>query len=205
VFNSTANVNPTTGIRYGVIAMNSLDQDLAQELWHGPGATDVCYEAAYNDAKAEAERHFAAEHEEAVIACAENGLIDFSDEIDDFIFEWLEAKLGTSDPDEYVENCLEEFSDTYQSDEPTIEGEYEGIKYRIMWLGGAPNLWVIEGPVGYATQLCSLCVPNAANLDAGWNEFDVDSDDNGVSYLHECYILPRDWLYVEPETRSMFG
>jgi len=35
------NVNPRTGIRYGVIACNSLDSDLVEELMHGAGATEV--------------------------------------------------------------------------------------------------------------------------------------------------------------------
>ena len=68
--------------------------------------------------------------------------------------------------DEDRETHTQEFNDAYQPDEPIHEGEYEGVKYRTSWLGGALNVWVFESP--HITQLArqaSPCVPGAAILD----------------------------------------
>ncbi len=186
------NVNPETSVRYGVISMRSIDGDLQQELWHGPDAVDLSYAEAYAEAKRDAEKRFEDAREDAVIACSELA-IEGSRAIDAFIERELELKLGTSDDVEFVEDELEAFSDMCQIDEPTIEGVYQGVTYRISWLGGAPLLWVIKGPIGWANNLCSPCVPNAANLDDG---FDTGETADGCT-VHTCYVVPRDWLAKE--------
>jgi hypothetical protein len=183
------NISPN-GIRYGVISLNSLNPDLVHELCSGPQANDLTYMAAYNDAHNEAVRHFTSAEEEAAIAAAEtdNHMSDM--EREDFIFEHLEASLGTADEGEYIDNCLEQFSDCFQCDEPVIEGEYEGVEYRIDYLGGAPILWVLNGPIGWAESLCSPCVPGAADLGSG---FDTGETADGTT-VHTCYVVPREWL-----------
>src|SRR5574337_1845414 len=60
-----------TGIRYGVIAVHSLDSDLAQELWYGPQAMDVSYTEALHELKREAEAEADAIEEEVRIGIAE--------------------------------------------------------------------------------------------------------------------------------------
>ena len=50
------NVNTKTGVRFGVIAVNSLDPDVVHELFYGPDAKDLSYEEAYAEAKSEAEK-----------------------------------------------------------------------------------------------------------------------------------------------------
>ena len=40
------NTNPLTGIPYGVIYLNELDQDVAYELMYGMQATDHAYQTA---------------------------------------------------------------------------------------------------------------------------------------------------------------
>lgn len=187
------NVNPTTNVRYGVISLRSLDSDLAEELFHGPGATDLSYAQAYAEAKASAEHRFETARQEAVCAAAENG-VESPQGIDDFIDAQLEAELGTSDDVQYVEDELEAFSDMCQIEEPVIEGTYEGVKYRISWLGGAPLLWVIEGPIGSVAHLCSMCVPNAADLDNGFvHSLDITQSD----YPFAAYVVPQAWMAEE--------
>lgn len=183
------NTNPTTGIRYGVIAGNSLNPELFDELYFG--GRDLTYEAAKAEAKAEAqltaETMMEVWEEDAKIKAAElGGVID----IESFVESEIEAaweRMGYSDSDDYVEYTVEQDMEWFECDERTIEGEYEGVKYRISYLGGAPLLWVLEGPIGRAASLCSPCVPNAADLDSG---FDEDEDDRSF----ECYVVPRDWL-----------
>lgn len=171
------NTNPDTNIRYGVIAMDSIDSYIADELWFGPDATDETYAAAYEDAKAQ----FQAEWNDA--------LEDVTGMSESAAEHYLEGKFGTDDMDEYVEGSLVDWSDCYQSDEPTIYGTYKEIEYQITWLGGAPNLWVIKGPMTYVTRLCSPCCPNAGDLHSG---FDPDG--------FPTYTVPQDWIseYAEP-------
>jgi hypothetical protein len=165
--------NPVTGIRYGVIACASLDPDLVQELFYGHQAVDLSYKAAYDEAKKQAERE--ADQVEEEVSMDHPGCDDLG--------PWIEAvweRKGYQDRDDFISCELEKFSDMCEIDEPTIEGEYEGVKYQIGWLGGAPLLWVIEGPIGWAARLCSPCVPNAADLDGGFATGDyyvwVDGD-----------------------------
>jgi hypothetical protein len=189
------NTSPTTGVRYGVISCASLNQDLVNEqLSYGPGAKDLSYAEAYAEAKKDAERRADQIEEEVKTSAAEQGVIDA--ELENWLEQATEAayeRLGYADRDDLINCDLEKFSDLYQCDEPVIEGEYEGVKYRISWLGGAPLLWVLEGPIGYAARLCSPCVPNAADLDGGF--FDLPrSEIAEAQYPHQCYVVPRDWL-----------
>lgn len=182
------NVNPDTMIRYGVISCNSLNPDLVDELMHGPDAVDLDYQFAYAEAKREAESALDLATEEAQIVASEIDPNMYETDREMFIENYLDQKGFGWD---YVEQQLERWSDMYQSEEPTIEGEYDGVTYRISWLGGAPLLWVLEGPTGFADRLCSPCVPNAADLDRGFSDEKVDN------CQHECYVVPQDWLAKE--------
>lgn len=87
--------------------------------------------------------------------------------------------LGTPMTDDEIE---EEFSNGYQPDEPVYEGEVDGVKYRTSWMGGAQHVFVFQSPVKWNCRPCSLCVPNAGNLDqAGDGEY-------------EAYGLPSIWM-----------
>ncbi|MGK2884387.1 MAG: hypothetical protein ACSLE8_06360 [Rhodococcus sp. (in: high G+C Gram-positive bacteria)] len=189
------NVNPDTGIRYGVISCNSLNPDLVDELMHGPDAVDLDYQFAYKEAKAQAEADLDAAVEEAEIAASEVDPNACEAEREAFIENWLEVK--GIERDTYVDDQLERFSDMYQGDEPVVEGNTEGVAYRISWLGGAPLLWVLEGPLGYCNRLCSPCVPNAADLDSGFIPGGADDTATTLQEGYLCYVIPADWLAKE--------
>lgn len=70
---------------------------------------------------------------------------------------------GEVDEDEFQARFEREV-DGITCDEPTIIGTYQGVKYQVGWLGGAPLLWVLESPYTGMYNLCSPCVPNAVNL-----------------------------------------
>ena len=205
----TANVNPKTGIRYGVINGRSLDDEVYNDLCYGPQAKDLSYEAALEELKKEARSRYE-DARELAEGSFENA-VDAGNQPDieaaklDYIDEYLEHKLGTSSTDnvdDYIDWVVEREND-FQIDEPEIEGESDGVKYRISWLGGAPLVWILEGPVGFANRLCSPCVPNAADLDGGFytqEEFDIaaanrpDGMADDLDDGYECYVPPRDWL-----------
>lgn len=183
-----SNTHPTTGVRYGVIACASLDPDLVNDLMYGAGAKDLSYQAAYEEAKKRAEKRADEIEEDVKASASEHGVVEA--ELEAWLEQAIEAayeRLGYQDREDLIECDLQQFSDCYESNEPTIEGEYEGVKYRISWLGGAPLLWVIEGPIGSAVTLCSPCVPGAADLGSGF-------DASPLSNAFTCYVVPRDWL-----------
>lgn len=160
----TANINPETGIRYGVISTHSLHPDVVDELWYGYGAEDLSYKEALIDLEAEIRREVEFEQEDGF-------------EVDD--------------PEDEIQSRLESRAEWIQIDEPTIKGTYEGVEYIIGWLGGAPLLWVIKSPYTTFRRLCSPCVPGAVDLDSdpgptGAHGYDVPAtwrwnygDDNG--------------------------
>jgi len=182
-----SNINPETGIAYGVIATQHLDGDLAQELFYGPHAVDESYRAAYEEARMGAKLKYDSLIEEATIAAAETGADregDFDPE--DFQANWFEAHGHLIDQEEFVEAELERFSDCCQIDEPDISGTYEGVTYAISWLGGAPLLWVFQSEFTSMRSACSPCVPGAGDLDSDLNA-------NGIL----CYDVPDDWRFKE--------
>lgn len=179
------------GIRYGVIAMNSLDPDLAQDLWYGPDAVNVSEEEALAEAKAEFEAEWDAANEQAHIAATETDAHMAEAERERFVEKWLEDHGFGDDREYYVERKCEWLE--LQIDEPFIKGTYGGVTYEIHWLGGAPLLTVTHGPVGYAISLCSPCVPGAADLDGGFEPWPEQDECHG----YQCYVVPKDWLYKE--------
>lgn len=189
------NTNPTTGIRYGVIAFNNLDPDLGQELWYTYGK-DLTYEAACEELLAEIERNADNIEDEVRIAIAESdpALIGDEDYEEGRVLLRYEA-LGYDDREDYIQSKFEDTAQNFHIDEPVIEGEYEGVKYRIDWLGGAPLLWVFEGPVGRCNSLCSPCVPNAGDLDSGFIDDEMEAG-------YECYVVPRDWLRADYDSEG---
>lgn len=161
----TANINPDTGIAYGYISANQMDPDTVQWLLYDAG-TDLSYEEALADLRFEVERA--------------------ADEIDSFLERGIEAayeRLGYAGREDYVDTRVESESEAIQIDEPIIEGECEGVKYRTSWLGGALHFFIFESPVISKCRPCSFCVPNAGDL--------------GSEGDYEAYGVPDDWLYKE--------
>ena len=176
------NTNPETGIRYGTIYLNSLDPDVADELFYGSQATNESEKDAYAELKHEIESDADNIEDEVRIAVSER---DYSmlanDRYMENEVEGAYNRLGYADRDDYIDTRLEPESQDMQIEEPTISGTLDGVKYEISWLGGAPLLWVFESPIISKARLCSPCVPNAGDLDS--------LDDDG----YECYGIPEDW------------
>lgn len=190
----TPNTNPETGIRYGVISGNNMDSDVLLDLMYGPHARDLSYEETLRQLRHEAEVEADAYEEEVKVAIAEEdyGLLSNDRYVERRIEQMWDAR-GYDSAEDYVEAVVERRAEALVIEEPEIEGEYEGVKYRISWLGGAPLVWVFEGPKGWARSLCSPCLPNAADLDSG---FCSDKDANTLkeqSNWHECYVVPFAW------------
>lgn len=158
----STNVNPETGIRYGTIYLHHLDPDTAQWLW----------DEGENVSEKEAYEELRLEITDKVVQEIEDGDLDID-------------PTDIADIELEVERRLDRQADSILVEEPTIEGECEGVKYAISWLGGAPLLWVFESPVIGRFDLCSPCVPNACSIES--------PNDSG----YEGYTVPDDWIHKE--------
>lgn len=133
------NVDPDTGIRYGVISGNSLDSNLLCEL----------QDSGDND---------------SYIAWRADKANEIKREIENGVY----GEIDPDEVESEVDRLLEAASESYESNEDNYSGEKDGVKYQISWLGGAPLVWALGGLIGCANRLCSPCVPGAADLDGGY-------------------------------------
>lgn len=176
------NINPDTGIHYGYISGNSIHSDILDTIMYSVG-TDLSFNEAELEAKADVEREADQIEEEARITIAERG--GYTDrEAEDALEEEIEAaynRLGYDDREDFIDSKLSRAMDHLHIEEPIIEFEYKGVKGRTSWLGGALNLWIFESPILGMYRVCSPCVPNAGNLD--------QPDPDGVL----TYDVPADW------------
>lgn len=182
------NINPETGIRYGCIYLNSLDPYVAEELW--TRGTNLSEKEAYIELGNEIERDADNIEEEVRVAIAECDPSLVGDE------DWFERRCedawnaaGYDSREDYIDCRLERESEHIQIEEPTIEGEYEGVTYEISHLGGAALLFCIRSCFTITANLCSPCVPGAVSIDS--------PSANG----YEGYTVPPEWM-LDEETRS---
>ena len=160
------NINPETGIRYGYISAQSIHPDILDTIMYSVG-TDLSFNEAELEARAEIEQEAEQIEEDACIAIAERG--GYTDrEAEDALEEEIESaynRLGYDDREDFVDRRLSRAMDHVYIEEPIIEFEYEGVKGLTSWLGGALNLWIFESTHTNTFALCSPCVPNVCNLD----------------------------------------
>lgn len=139
----TANINPDTGIAYGYISSNVMDQDVVHALMYEYGE-----DIEYGELKYEYMHQTLMERmdSEAFDELDPDDYEDYLDEIDPL---WEVS-----------------FSDGYQPNELMVEGEYEGVKYASSWMGGCLCFFIFESPhITHKANRASPCVPNAGILD----------------------------------------
>lgn len=148
----TTNVNPKTGIRYGLISANSLDSETVSNLQMS--GTDLHYEEAKSDLWADIKR-----------VCKDYMSDRDSDDVADQAIERMRDHFEQDEPvHEFDVECP----------------GYGRVKGQTTWLGGALLLWIFESPFQTKANLCSPCVPGAGNLDSlnpdGYDCYDVPND-----------------------------
>lgn len=160
----TDNVNPETGIPYGVISANELDPELYFSLYDNE--TDLSWLQAREEIVKQLENEAEAIEDEVRIAIAEAG--PFTEREYEHVWDqWVEAaynRLGFDDRDGFIESKLENALEHLQIEEPVIEFDRDGVQGRIGWLGVTPLIWIFQSPVTGLYALCSPCVPGAGNL-----------------------------------------
>lgn len=184
---STSNRDLDTGIRYGIIALNSLNLSIDEELFNLP-----------NPSEDEALAEFAREVLKEKIG---EGKLDFNDfglEEECDLYALLDALHEMSDEeavellDSAFQSERDHFWDGLDADLVGAEGEIEGVKVRVTEVGGAYHLWVFESPhTGYYAP-CSPVCPGAGDLDSPIGE-DEEPEFNGVL----TYDVPPSWREID--------
>lgn len=147
----STNMNPVTGIRYGIIAANSLDPEIIDKIQRT--GVDRYHEACIEELR-DAVRH----------ACKDYVR---SSEIEEV------ADLAVENMDDFMD---EEPTHSFEIECPG----YGSVRGQTTWLGGALMVWIFKSPFQEACDLCSPCVPGCGNLDSrnpdGYQCYDVPND-----------------------------
>lgn len=195
----TANINPRTGIRYGVVDARNLPWLLDEILASG---TDNRYD--------EAKRELIARFEACETTEEANDIIREAHYSPDRLL-LSDGELADADFDDLASEIL---SDTYESDGDSLDYTHEsdGIKYQLGSLGGAPLLWIIESPFVTWCRQCSPCVPNAGDLnnlcgeDEGVHAYCFNPDDFDPDHPDRPKFSVREgskWKWVSIPTNNM--
>ncbi len=151
--NMPPNVNPETGMRYGIISANSLDPEVVDEIQSK--GRDVHYEEALKELDSKIS-----------YACREYLCSGHIDEVVMLARELFDSDYNGSD------EPVHEFEIDCPGYGPVIG--------QTTWLGGALMVYIFKSPFQEACDLCSPCVPNCGNLDSrnpdGYQCYDVPAD-----------------------------
>lgn len=177
--NPTCNIDPETGMRYGVINANDAPHLFEEITLNG---TNTTYQTYLKELDSQIEDFFVDKE-------------DYLDDIKGFFSELnldedlcqrfakavaeIEGDLSEADT-QHLRDILLEKTDV-EFDQENYEYEKDGESYGITHLSG-PLLWVFKSPVTALVDLCSPCVPNAGNLNS--------PNPEGVP----CYAVPTEWF-----------
>jgi hypothetical protein len=182
-----SNVNPETGIRYGVTSLIP-DWILEDSLsWDCPDETECRAEYARETLQGRAEKGDIAPDD---IDGFEPypGASESEKENRGYLVDYI-GSLSDQDAIDALDsvdcNAWDVFWDGADFSESARYGEEDGIKMMLSSLGGAPLLWVFFSPYLDMVRLCSPCVPNAGDLDSP----------DGQGY--QCYALNPEWYGEE--------
>lgn len=144
------NINPNTGIRYGVISSNGLDPEIFQDLWDSASDPQIT------------------ENPSEEYRCPP-GECDECDNPEGNGWEQCEHAM-----DRFLSDDMIDWPNTPR------EGNSDGVHYTIDEFGGGYLVWICMSPHIADYPQCSPCVPGAGDLDGerggGVQCYDVPDD-----------------------------
>ena len=201
------NVDPETGIAYGVISASRVP-DLYDDITrHGTDETAVAKERELREgiqyalARIDANEVFAAcdspDEQESALRVRFSAVLSRPLELPTYqraqlvesIWDLVDVASGTFDIDEVTDAIIDWLNLNGPDMDDAGEHEYtyedREFKYLLGYLGGAPLIWVARSPFVTYCAPCSPCVPNAGDLDScsenevGTLAYCLDLDDYG--------------------------
>jgi len=204
---STANRDPETGIRYGVIAQNSLSSWALDDIFYN--SRDLSYEAAKEELINSLVSTYDAEwdeSDEAQESALEGDLVELyygeSRATDRAVMAkelasaFRESRGWTTDMrDDLVWSIVSDrFGDTYQCDEPDWLYEKDGY---VLSKCLDYDVFVSKSPYCTYAAYCSPCVPGAGNLDAALSYeqwVGPTITDTELAAFPKVFCLGADWF-----------
>lgn len=147
------NTNTSTGIPFGVIALNSLQDWLFEEIMQLPNASLDASLADY-----------------ARNVLAENGM-------DPEDVNALDDTAARDEAEEADPLYAERFFDGCDMEFDGAEGVIDGVTVCVSEMGGAYILFIMESPNVGRYSPCSPCVPGAGDLDSPDREHGIECYD----------------------------
>jgi len=141
---SIPNINPVTGIPYGVISGKNVPDLVDMIMGSGTSLT------------AQAAKDELTERLRSVVS--------------DYVVGGSSVAAVTAMTEELVEIVWDRADLDYGEEEYEWTDD-EGIKYHLGYLGGAILIWVEESPYFTHAPPCSPCVRNAGDLDSAHNDY----------------------------------
>lgn len=193
---STANINPETGIRYGVTSSHALAELFSHISING---TDLYYEDWLKEIQASLSALDFDDSPELEYAEFKKGIQGFCEEyylLDRYqemlLKVWSDRPSGSPLSSQLYDAICDEVGECYEQDSSLYHYTGSGNDAGFECLYSTSNgniITVIESPrIVYAERLCSPCYPNAADLDSG-----ITNPEDG----YECYAVPEYWLEEE--------
>jgi hypothetical protein len=154
-----ANVNPETGIAYGVVSARNV-----------PHLYDEIFSRGRNER-----------------------LWERDEDIRDTIVDLCKDMLSKDDIEEIIDHIQERANETEAGDSPDTDiisyTDEDGNQFRLGELGGAPLIWCIKTDTKVRVPACSICVPNAGDLDRPGDVYGP---------MVNCYGVPAAYLKETP-------
>lgn len=178
------NVNPETGIRYGVISANNVPELHNTIITCGDSQSWNNFQSELRD-DVQAILDTQDEEKEAAIAkFLDDRDIEYGHEREELKESLLEQISENENSEDTLDLIVENLSERshWECDQEEYEYETETESYYLGYLGGAPLIWVYKSPELTKVRLCSPCIPNGGDLDS--------PDPNG----EECYAVPVEWF-----------
>jgi len=187
------NYDSKTGIFYGVVAQNSLNSEVVQDILFGSDTTDLSYEEALKELNKNIEDHLGCLTDIYNLSVDIIGKHSLKYFLENRNLEKIKDILNHFKNHRYDQIRMileEEFNNQYECDEPDFL--YESNGYKIINCLDS-DLMIIKSPFYTFAPECSPCVPCAG---------DLDSIKEGREYKKKTYCLGKD--FYDEENKPTF-
>lgn len=181
----TANINPETGIPYGVALANNYPDlyetitekgtNLSYEAWNTQISDKIVMsligQYPYTDLREIPELQIIEDSDlYNIVQEYQEQREQHNFRVSDFVNDWIISEHGCE-----IDSC-------YSDDEEEYAYVDESFNmFMLRYIGGAAHIWVIKSDRIVSCRECSPCIPNAGDLDS--------PDDQGM----DCYGIPTQY------------
>lgn len=149
---NVVNIDPTTGIRFGVVLAANVPELFYDIVLYGESLTLQEY---LNDVRAR-------------LASAKRAgdIKDLLAYVDESMTQQLKFPLSPEQTEALCDEIVADFEPREEEFEYVFETDLGRVRCLTFYLGGAPHVMIVESPYVAWCRPCSPCVPGAGDLDS---------------------------------------